>query len=285
MKQSAPPKAPPRPPSAAEQTLQQAMAALQSGRPDEAEWLAGSVLKSNAGDPRALHVLGYALLLQGRAQDAIAPLEQVARRTHDPAIETQLAMALRQAGRTEEALERLARASKRRPPFSPAFLEYGNLLAALGRNDEAIGVLKHGLELAPRMGQLAIQIGFIHAARNERAEARAMLVRGLADAPGDTDGLFQLARMLQNECDFAQAAEIYRRLLAIAPHDAAARVGLGACLLELGETDAAFDSLQVAAGASAKIYGEIVTAVAASGRGRFWLRPSDAARALKRDTK
>lgn len=282
MKQSAPPKAPS---GAAEQTLQQAMAALQAGRPDAAEWLAAGVVKSSPADPRAQHLLGYALLVQGRAAEAIAPLEQAARRTHDPAIETQLAMALRQAGRTEEALERLARASKRRPPFPPAFLEYGNLLAALGRNDEAIGVLEHGLELAPRMGQLAIQIGFIHAARNERAEARAMLVRGLADAPDDTDGLFQLARMLQNECDFAQAAETYRRLLAIAPHDAAARVGLGACLLELGETDAAFDSLQVAAGASAKIYGEIVTAIAASGRGRFWLRPSDAARALKRDTK
>jgi len=271
-----------RPPSnASEQTLQQAMAALRAGRANEAEWLAAEVVKAQPSDARALQLQGYARLVQGRAQEAIAPLEQAVKRSHDPAAETQLAMALRQAGREEDALARLERAVKRQPPFPPAFLELGNLLAALGRDDEAIGVLERALALAPRMGELAIQLGFIHYRRGDTDKARDLLTRGLAGAPHDVDGLYLLARMTQNRCEFAQAAELYRRLLALTPQDAAARIGLGACLLELGQPDAAFDSLRGAARANAKIFGDTLTALSASGRGRFWLKPSDAARKLK----
>jgi Flp pilus assembly protein TadD len=268
-------------PSASDEALQRAVFAIQTGRLDEAERIAGQVLKSQPGHPGALHIIGHALLMQGRAGEAVAPLKEAARRTQNPAAETQLAMALRQSGHDDEALARLAHAIKRRPPFPPAFLEYGNLLAALGRNDEAIAVLEDGLQLAPRMGELSIQLGYIFAARGERAKARAMLARGLADAPPDADATFLFARLTQDDGDFAQAAEIYRRLLAISPADAAARIGLGICLIECGQAEAGFDSLRLAARAGARMYGEAVAALTASGHGRLWLRPSDAERFMR----
>ncbi len=125
------------------------------------------------------------------------------------------------------------------------------------------------------MGELSIQLGFLYAARNDGAEARAWLTRGLADAPRDTDALFLLARLTQSACDFAGAAAIYRRLLALTPNDAAARLGLGACLLELGEDDAGLAQAGAAANAGSKMFGETLVALAACGRGRFWLKPSD----------
>src|SRR3954470_18653426 len=94
----------PRAPGQSEMALQQAAFAVQSGRPAEAERIANEVLAHNAGDVRAMHMLGYALLVQKRGKDAVAPLERAARQTRDPAIETQLGMALRQAGRSEDAL-------------------------------------------------------------------------------------------------------------------------------------------------------------------------------------
>ncbi|MGE5165445.1 MAG: tetratricopeptide repeat protein [Sphingobacteriales bacterium] len=106
--------------TAADETLQRAMAAIQNQRPEEAARLAKDVLNKNPSQPKALHILGYALLMQEKPIDAIEPLEKAFRSLRDPAIETQLAIALRKAGRTDEALKRLARATKRTPPFPAA---------------------------------------------------------------------------------------------------------------------------------------------------------------------
>ena len=64
----------------------------------EAERIAGEILKANAGHAEATKLFGYALLMQARPEEAVAPLEKAARASHDPEIETQLAIALRQAG-------------------------------------------------------------------------------------------------------------------------------------------------------------------------------------------
>src|SRR4051794_20705150 len=87
--------------------LESAMLALRMQRPQEAEHLAAALLKSNRGNTLAAQVLGRALLMQNRASEAIVPLERAARRSDDPAIETELAIALAAVGRRDEALDRL----------------------------------------------------------------------------------------------------------------------------------------------------------------------------------
>jgi Flp pilus assembly protein TadD len=157
-----------------------------------------------------------------------------------------------------------------------------NLLASLDRGDEAIAVLTRALEIAPRMGELSIQLGFIHHQRGDDAKARELIARGIPLAAPDPDALFMLARLTQNECNFAGAAELYKRLLALTPNDAAARIGLGACLLELKQDEAALREIGAAASTGEKMFGESLSALVSSGRGRFWLRPSLAAKALKK---
>src|SRR6516162_6616047 len=134
-----------------EADLQWATAAIDQGRPDDAERLARSVLARIPQHPAALHLLGCALLLQGHPRQAIAPLERAARASKDPTIETQLAIALRQSGRTDDALIHLRRATKRRPAYPAAFHELGFVLFSSGRVEEAIAVIAQGLELALRM--------------------------------------------------------------------------------------------------------------------------------------
>lgn len=267
--------------SPSELALQSAATAIQADRPREAERLAADVLKANAGSLRAMQLLGMALVMQGRGKDAITPLERAARQSRDSETETWLAMALRQANREEEARERLERAVKRKPPFPPAFVELANLLSGLNRQDEATEILHQALAVAPDFPALSMQLGRLYAARGKNSEARAAFAHAVALAPRLPDALFALARACQAERDFVRAAETYRRMLASTPKNAAAQIGLGICLVELGRREEALDILRAASRADAKAFGEAVGALADAGRGRFWLRPSDAARALR----
>jgi predicted Zn-dependent protease len=166
-------------PNASDQALERALVALRMQRPDEAERITADILKAERGNARAAHVHGQALLMQNRAADAIAPLERAARRSGDPSTETLLATALGAAGRGDEALDQLRRTTARRPPYAPAFLEYGGQIARIGRFDEANEVLEGGLAFAPDSVELRIELGFLHLKRNDRTNARTMLVQRL----------------------------------------------------------------------------------------------------------
>ncbi len=211
---------------ALEQALRQAVAALQGGRPQEAEWLAADVLKEAPTEPRALQVFGYALLQQGKANEAIAPLKSAARRARDPEIETQLAMAYQQAGHNDDAIEQLERAISRSPPFPPAFLVYGSLLTFLEQRDKAIEIVKRGLAIAPNFPDLLSLLGDHLMMRGDVTAGRNAYNDALKYAPTHVDALFGLARALQNDGDFAGAAALFRRILAVQPGDNAARIGL-----------------------------------------------------------
>jgi len=126
----------PRGPAALADALVSAKTALDQGHAAQAEQLARKVVDKDPRNAAAQQILGGALLLQGRHAEAIAPLEAAARTLRDPALDTQLAIALREAGRTDDALSRLKRAVKREPPYVFAFHELGFLLYSLGRYAE-----------------------------------------------------------------------------------------------------------------------------------------------------
>lgn len=272
---------PPGGPSGAGDVLQRAVFALNSGRAGDAERAARDVLKSSPRNFMALHVLGSALHMQGRVTDAIAPLETAARGGHDPKIETLLAIALRQAGRHDDALAWLKRATKRQPPHAPAFYEYGCLLTLLKRDDEAIEALKRGLEIAPMMAELSTQLGYVLLQRRDYADAKAAFGRALNSPSAPPGALFGLARAHLESGDIAAAAGCFRRYLTSQPNDSGSWLQLGYCLLELGDRDAGLECFRTAARGDPKNYGKVLAGMVKSGRGRFWLRPSGAARFLQ----
>ena len=260
--------------------LQWATAAIDQGRPDDAERLARSVLARIPQHSAALHLLGCALLLQGHPRQAIAPLERAVRANQDPAIETQLAIALRQTGRTDDALVRLQRATKRRPAYPAAFHELGFLLFSLHRIDEAIAVIGQGLEIAPRMPELSVLLGGIYHARRDRAKAKAAYAHALAVAPGHAGAHYGMGVVLFDDGEFSLAAEHLERSLAGNPGDAQADLKLAACLLELGRSDDALRRLRAVTRSEPRLYGVALKVISSSSRGRFWLRPSSAAKCL-----
>ncbi len=263
--------------SASAAALQRAVIALNGGQPADAERIATDVLKTNRRHVMALQILANALLLQNRIADAIAPLEAAARGNHDPQIETMLGIVLRQAGRIEDALSELKRAVKRRPPHAPAFYEYGCLLSFLNRDEEAVEAFNRGLDVAPLMPQLSVQLGYVLLRRKRYAQAKTAFGRALANAAGSPEALFGLAKVHQAIGDNAAAAGYFRQCLMSRPNDADMWLQLGYCLLELGDRAAGYECFRTATRGDPQNYGNALSALVKSGRGRFWLKPSGAA--------
>lgn len=268
---------PPTPASGADD-LERAMLALRGDRPNDAERMAGAVLKSDPHNVRALHIFGCALLMQGRALDAVASLQAAARSRHDPEIETELAIALLRTGRNDDALARLKRTTKRKPPYAPAFRELGYLLGAMERYDEAVEALHRGLEIAPMMPELSIELGYVWLRRRSFSDAKVAFGRALGISPHLPGALFGMAKAHQELGENQAAAECFRHCLLGRPNDTQSWTNLGHCLLELGQLDAGYECFRTAARGDAKLYGDALTSLAASGHGRFWLKPSAAAR-------
>ena len=265
-----------------EDPLRLAAYALDRDSPLETERIAGEVLKSDPNHAQALHLFGCALLMQGRATEAIAPLTSAARGRHDPEFDRMLALALQRAGRHEEALHRLKLATKRRPPSAAAFKELGCLLVSLERYDEAIVALHRGLDVAPMMPQLSIQLGYALLCCRNWGDAKLAFARALELSPDSPDALFGIAKAHLELGDKRAAADYFRRHLMISPADQPARLHLGHCLLELGQLDAGYECFRMVASVDSKSYGNALISLAAAARGRFWLRPDDAARFLQR---
>ncbi|MBX9827153.1 MAG: tetratricopeptide repeat protein [Xanthobacteraceae bacterium] len=256
--------------------LARAMLCLEQGRPQDAEPIAAEMLKADPHDTGALYVLGCALTMQGRAGEAIAPLEAAAGARDDPALHTALAIALRQAGRNDDAVRSLKLTIARHREYAAAFLELGHLLVSMDRHDEAVDVLARGLDIAPTMPQLPIQLGYAQLSRGDCNKARDAFARALEISPGSHDALFGMAKAHQEIGENSDAAAWFRRYLAERPNDASALLGLGHCLLELGELDAGYDCFRRAAQGGAQRYGSALTSLASAARGRFWLKPSRA---------
>ena len=264
--------------------LQRATLALNAKRPDEAQQIAEEILRREPRNARALHILGVALLMQGRAEAAVSPLEAAARGRHDPEIETQLALALSQLGRRDDALSRLKRASKRQPPYAPAFHGLGSLLFAMERYDEAIETLHRGVAVAPMMPEMTIQLGNVLLQRRKYEEASAAFGQALTISPDLPDALLGMGKAQYAMGHNEPAADCFRRCLRIRPDDDSLWLHLGHCLLRLGEREAGYECFRTAARGDPRRYGRALSSLAASGRGRTWLRPSAAAQFM-RETK
>src|SRR4051812_35064331 len=113
-------------------TLDQAAAALQGGRPNDAERIVRDALTRAPDHRRALYLLGVALLACGRGAEAIAPFERLAQHGADAGLAANLAMALAQAGRLNDAIGWLQRATAEKPDFAVAFQKLGQLLQIVG---------------------------------------------------------------------------------------------------------------------------------------------------------
>jgi tetratricopeptide (TPR) repeat protein len=264
----------------ATEALARAVEASHSGNLAEAERIAREAIAKNPRHLEALQLLGGVLVAQRRPSEAVAPLEEAARHGANSELETYLAIALREAGRMDDAMTWLYRAIERQPAYPRAFQELGDLLRAKRRYAEAETVLRRGLQAAPTAPALSLLLGGVCLDRADYPGAKVAFARALSMAPGNADALVGFGVALQYEGDFTRAAERFRRVLAGDPGHPRAHLNLGYCLIELGQVDEGIACLRAAVRAAPQNYGSALKMLISAGRGRFWFKRSAAAECL-----
>ena len=125
------------------------------------------------------------------------------------------------------------------------------------------------------------ELATLHLQRNHRGAARATLLAALEIAPEHPDLLAGLAQVMLLDGDYNEAADIFRRVVALRPADALARADLGRCLLEMGQREAGEASIRQATRDRPQLLNRAITSLAVASRGRFFLRPSAAVNFLR----
>ena len=264
--------------AAQNELIRRGSAAIVEGRAEEAEQIARLALSKNPHEAGALHVLGVAQLAQNRPDEAICSLEQATRECADAAIETDLATAYRQAGRMADARVLLEHATSRQPPNAHAFHDLGVLLFLQRELPQAEAMLRRGLEVAPAMPELSVSLGNIYLDRGDHENAKIAFARALANSPGHPGAIQGLGTAQLCDGDFARAAQRFRQVLSRDPENVMALLNLGCCLLELGHWDEACQQLRAAVRIAPQNYHKALKTLVMAGRGRFWFRPSEAAK-------
>ncbi|HUA25689.1 MAG TPA: sulfotransferase [Steroidobacteraceae bacterium] len=115
-----------------------ALEAVRIGRFQSAERQLREIQRTSPGEVNSLHLLGVALLSQGKVAAALEILERVVadspRFAH---ARVDLARAYRQDGRLEAARRELRQILKERSSFEPAWLAYGDVLVDMGKFEDA----------------------------------------------------------------------------------------------------------------------------------------------------
>jgi tetratricopeptide (TPR) repeat protein len=182
--------------------------------------------------------------------------------------ENNLATALQERKRYDEAIAHHQRAIALQPDYAPAHNNLGAALRAVGRVDEAIAHYQRALELRPDYPGAAYNLGIAFAAKGDfagaiaalrmavaidehsvqahrslgnllvdrgaRVDGLAHLERAAAIAPDEGDANFDLGTILLGEQDFTGAAERFERALRARPEWAEARNNLGIALASQG---------------------------------------------------
>jgi Tfp pilus assembly protein PilF len=131
------------------------------------------------------------------------------------------------------------------------------------------------------MPELSVQLGYVHLRRRNWSSAKMAFGRTLAISPTLCDALHGMAMAHSESGEHAAAAEHFRRCLTSRPDDASLWLNLGHCLLALGQSEAGYNCFRAASRGDPARAGAALSSLVRSSHGRFWLRPSEAARFLR----
>jgi len=158
----------------------------------------------------------------GGAAEAVAILADLARdHPGDAALMYEQALALHDAGRDDEALERVAAALAARPDMTDAKVLRGIVLGALGRDQEGLAVLRQVAAAEPDRAGVHRAMGIIQASAGRFGPAVNQFEKELAGNPDDLESLTELGVFYLETGQFEQAADRLQRAAAAA--DAPAR--------------------------------------------------------------
>ncbi len=306
-------------PASTEPTIAAALEALRVNRPPRAEEICRDYLERHPGSVEHLRLLGRALTMQSRFEEA----EQIVRRalalrSESAPLHEDLGEIYVMQQRLEDAVASFQAALRLDPRLPLARKKLGQALAALGRGAEADAALEAWFEQDPGRLQVAVALDHLRAGRKD--DAISTLRKALRDNPDNVDALHTLAQaywgndervsdieallrratelapslgpawillgMLLHQCERPEEAiACYQRAAEIDPDNPSVWSGLGADYAQIGdmEKSAAAYARSVALQSSPGIHMSYAHALKALGRQAEALREYRAAIALKPD--
>ncbi len=209
-------------------------------------------------DFRWAYLLGYVHQLEGRLEDAIPLLIEVASREPDflPAL-LRLGRGYLERGDPDQAESWFQKALDQAPDTPAGFEGLGKAAAARDEFDDAIGYLEKALLLAPKANSLNYALAQLHRKRGDLERARAYLaVRGdiavriedpLLNPLGTLGQSVQLHLMhaaeAMEDTDYETAVGAYHQALAVDDRNFTAYRGLSYAVERLGDLDGAIEHL------------------------------------------
>lgn len=184
----------------------------------------------------ALVSIGFILLKQSKAKEAVASLEQAVRMNGQNATaQAALGLAYVAADRPEEGLAalRAAAALDQNQFFTQYALGYAHL--ALYHNEEAVAAFTAALRLQPTSPEAFVGQGNAYTRLLRYREAEDAFARALALKSDNVDALLGQAVLQYYQGHYPNLAETARQAVGVAPQNATAQTLLGAALAITGD--------------------------------------------------
>ncbi|CAA7612454.1 Methyltransferase [Candidatus Terasakiella magnetica] len=202
------------------------------GRIDEAIGHCRRAVEANADHAEALCTLGGLLHQQGRDQEAAGLLEHaLALRPNWAVALHNYGLVLRALGRTERAVAILTGAADLRRDHGGIRANLAGALREMRRLDDARVQAERATKLAPREAEGWMELGLVRQALGAPEGAAAAFERALVVAPKSVEARWCLAEACRLMGEDARAAEHYRHCLKLDPED---RHGAALGLAQLG---------------------------------------------------
>jgi predicted O-linked N-acetylglucosamine transferase (SPINDLY family) len=199
--------------------FEQGVAAHRAGSLAQAEALYRQVLRADAGNFPALHMLGFLKAQQGLYEEAITLLHKAVRQNPgDLAAQTHHAHALMAAQRFDQALAAYDRVLALQPGSFEALYNRGVILSQQQKFEAALAALDRAVALQPAATTAHFNRGVVLAALERNREALESYDRVLALDPNYMPAFANRAVVLLALCDWTRVAEIApERAAAIVP--------------------------------------------------------------------
>ncbi len=227
------------------EVLQKALRHQQQGELAQAEELYRLVLKSEPGQPDALHLLGLLYSDQKRYSLAEEHIQQAIRANPGaPEFHNSLGVAYEEDGKLDDALDCYLHAIKLRSDYPEAQNNLGNVFLAKGRKDEAIGAYQEAVRLRPNYVKAWNGLATAFKQQNDLSKAEDGCRRALALAPEFIPALKNLGEILVQQGRLADSENCFRRVVSLLPHDHTALVNVTDLLYRQGRLDEAVSWLE-----------------------------------------
>lgn len=223
-----------------EALLDEAVAAHEAGRLDQADALYRQILQDDPDDLDALNLRGLLLQDRGNLADSMALLSRAVELAPDFAEAlTNLARVQCAAGALESAVANAQRAVALEPELAEAHLQLGRALLMLLDDVAAASACRRAAALAPESADAQLVLAVALARCGDHRGAATAYREVLALAPGNADAAASLASALRQDRDIAGSAEACEHALALAPQRVELWELQGANMAALGRFDAA----------------------------------------------